>query len=820
MKKVGFVLTCCLTWFTTLAQINPDSIRASVERQNMNFPQEKIYLHLDKPYYAPGDTVWFKAYLMDAVAHLSDTVSKRIYVDLFRKDRGTLVQGLVLKNKGGFSNGDIVLSDSLPEGLYEIRAFTNWMRNFPDEYFFHKEVFVRNRDVRHDQYGQQEMALEDQVADLQFFAEGGNLIGGLPNRVAFKAVNKYGRGVVIKAQIISDHGDTVATIQSQHRGMGSFIFTPNVGAKYFSKVDKSVTATHFDLPEVLSNGYTFFVDNLSSKDFIKIIIRLKTATKDRPILIGHQRGRVIFAVQSPTEEDSFYFSLRKSDIPTDGVMHLTLFDAIGNPQCERLIYHDMKAPLHLSLSSGRSEYKAREEVKISIALRDAQGNPVQGNVSLSVTDVNQVMSDSNGENILSYLQLTSDIQNIGTAPLHEIKGIIEEPFYYFDKSNRNAPIYLDVLLMSQGWRRFLWKDVLNTHNKESEPQYSIETGITLQGMAVLPNGKVAPKPIGVSLFYHPEAGTTEYLKTNTDASGKFIFNQIEVNGDMDVMVQGVKEKGGRYVLLTADRWKRPVFAPGDYEIDPFLFDREKRNQFIRSQQHYAQMDANLRRGKVTMLEEVVIKGEPIVDRRRLYYSGLNPTKIVVNELDCGSALTIFQMIQAQVAGVQVDYRSGTGTVVLIRGKAPAYLLDGFEVEIEVINTIRPCSVESIEIVKHPSAMLNATGVISILTKAGNPNYDGPLEPARGVIVANIQGYHVPKEFYCPKYTMSKADSLQNLIPDFRSTIYWNPSIETDKQGNAQVNFRNSGEQTSMRVSVEGISQQGKPLYATYTYKVN
>lgn len=122
------------------AQLSPDTVRQKLLRYYQALPQEKIYMHLDRPHYAPGDTLWFKVYIADASTHTLDSVSKNIYVDLYRKDTGKKIRQGMVKNLGGFSHGSISLPDTLSEGVYEIRAFTNWMRNFSEGQFFHKEV--------------------------------------------------------------------------------------------------------------------------------------------------------------------------------------------------------------------------------------------------------------------------------------------------------------------------------------------------------------------------------------------------------------------------------------------------------------------------------------------------------------------------------------------------------------------------------------------------------------------------------------------------------------------------------------------------------
>ena len=106
-------------------------------------PQEKIYVHTDRPYYVPGDTVWFRAHLVDAVTHTPISRSRYVYAELLDNAIDTLVQRIIVKcdSDGVFSNA-ITLSKTLKGGTYTLAAYTQWMRNFPVERFYYKQLTV------------------------------------------------------------------------------------------------------------------------------------------------------------------------------------------------------------------------------------------------------------------------------------------------------------------------------------------------------------------------------------------------------------------------------------------------------------------------------------------------------------------------------------------------------------------------------------------------------------------------------------------------------------------------------------------------------
>ncbi len=106
-------------------------------------PQEQIYVHTDRPYYVPGDTVWFRAHLVDAVTHTPISRSRYVYVELLDNATDTLVQRVMVKcdSDGVFANA-ITLPRQLRSGCYTLAAYTQWMRNFPVERFFYKQLLV------------------------------------------------------------------------------------------------------------------------------------------------------------------------------------------------------------------------------------------------------------------------------------------------------------------------------------------------------------------------------------------------------------------------------------------------------------------------------------------------------------------------------------------------------------------------------------------------------------------------------------------------------------------------------------------------------
>ncbi|MBK6284261.1 MAG: hypothetical protein IPF54_17940 [Draconibacterium sp.] len=110
--------------------------------RNANFPQEKIYLHIDKTLYTAGDDLWFKVYLVDAGTHKPEALSTVVYVDLLNP-LFEIVTTKTIKIDEGCGNGDFKLPIDLGSGEYTVRAYTTYMRNFDDAFFFRKKIYIK-----------------------------------------------------------------------------------------------------------------------------------------------------------------------------------------------------------------------------------------------------------------------------------------------------------------------------------------------------------------------------------------------------------------------------------------------------------------------------------------------------------------------------------------------------------------------------------------------------------------------------------------------------------------------------------------------------
>ncbi len=514
-----------------------DSIVNQLAQYMATYWQEKVYLHFDKPFYSAGETVWYQSYLVDAVAHRPGGRSSLLYVELLDPNR-EVVERQRLRVEDGTAHNGFVLPDSLPSGNYRVRAYTNWMRNFNEAYFFDQTFPVWATDsTAIGQTLQQELEVEEEtfvyegqrsLIDLQFFPEGGELVDGLTSLVGFKAVGPDGKSISVRGTVVDQRQREVARFETHRFGMGAFVLKPTAGEFYTAQVDLQGVALEFSLPSVQPQGYALRIDHHSHLNQVKVTVR---GTPGRVVaggqMVAHRRG-VVFAAFTVQDDQSYLaVDLERSLFPP-GICHLTFFDAAGVPRCERLLYVNVPPAPRATLKTAAPVYGQRDSIAMQLTLRDTDGQVVAGSASLTVTNPQQVKYDSYTEDIRSNLLLTS-----------ELKGFIEQPSYYLQDTTAKAYRARDYLMLTQGWRRFRWEDVL----RDSVPELThvLERGFTVSGQLVKFYNRNQPDNGAVEIMVMPP--DFYYAKGETSDNGRFAFVGNQFNDSTEVVVQARRMVG-------------------------------------------------------------------------------------------------------------------------------------------------------------------------------------------------------------------------------------------------------------------------------------
>ncbi|MDR1809285.1 MAG: TonB-dependent receptor plug domain-containing protein [Prevotella sp.] len=629
------------------------------------------------------------------------------------------------------------------------------------------------------------VAVEPDDYDVGFYPEGGHCPSGIISKVAFKAVNRSGFGEHVSGVIVNERGDTLSMVQSAHRGMGIFSFLPEKGAKYrFLCQNRDGIQKAFELPAASDNAISLSVN--ASKDIITIsaIHSPELKLPDTMYLIIHYGGYLLSATRWDNSRD--YAIYKKSDLPS-GIIQILLTDAELNPLSERLFFSfNDKAFPQSTLATDRSAYGKRQAVNSTFTLLDSAGQPLEGDFSVSVTDDRNVPVDST-VNILSTLLLTS-----------ELKGYIEDPASYFAENLKLRAYFLDMLMMTQGWRLY---DIPQTlKGNIQHPQSYLEAGPTVSGS--VKGGMLltsVAKGIPVTIISY---GGGFFDQTTTDDKGQFIFNIPEMPDSARFVVQATTKKGGSRVELLMDTLLYP--APR-FDIPLRSQDNTQFASCMKKADQAFTQEFGMRN---IYLDEVVVKAKRIEKKGKSSFSSPLNTIISSSEFENRHPNTIFDILRT-VAGVVV-----MGEQVSIRGGGtPLVMIDDVPNEADILPYLMMDEIDEIEIVKDGQTAIfgsqGGNGAILITTKRG---FDQSQIPAPSFNIKAVMplGYQKPKAFYSPKYDTPEA--LADPEADLRTTVYWNPDVKIT-EGNASFMFYSADIDSDYSIVVEGITKTGKPFYA-------
>lgn len=779
---------------------------------------EKTYLHLDKSVYTVGETLWFSASVVAADTHRPDTLSRVLHVELLAAG-GRLVARRELRLDGGRGHGSLVLPDTLTPNTYLLRAYTGWMRNAGPDFFFSRRIPVwpaaaleastaaSPAQLRAKATAARQLSTTlSRPPDVQFFAEGGTLVAGLENTVAFKATDYAGNGLDVEGQVLDAQDKPVASFRSSHLGMGSFSLKPVAGQRYHAVVAPGGAALRVPLPAVQPTGYTLHIVTLPSA--FLVTIQHQGGPAGTVALLGQVRGQVVYSSHGELSEGHEVYSTRipVSQFPA-GIVQFTLFDGQGLPLAERLAFAAGASGLRVTLTPDQPSYGQRQAVRVHVAVADAAGQPVAMPLSLAVADADAC--DAGTETIAARLLLTSDLA-----------GYVENPGYYFQSPTPETAQHLDALLLTQGWRRFSWQQL--QAGPPAAPEFGFERAIGIRGRVTQPNGTPVAGGTVTYLQTRPEK---IYLTARTDAEGRFLFTGLDqCNDTTRLTLQARSERGRRNLLLHLD--PGPPVPAGRLPALPLQAPGALAQAVERSQaQHAAEIKLdfdtthNVRLGNVQVNARRAVTADP---RRSYPQSAATVLRIDDYPAARNSSATVLQMLQGRVPGVSV-----TGTEpniqVLIRGvnslsgsSGPLFLLDGVPVTIDALAYFPASEVETIEILKGGQAALFGSrasgGVVAVYTRRGSPAYNPNAEKAPGVLALRVPGYACSREFYAPRYEAARTRPQR---PDpRRSTLYWHPQVQTNAAGQADVTFFTAEAAGQFRLSAEGVSAAGQPAVGT------
>lgn len=779
-----------------------------------NNPVEKVFLHLDKTEYAQAETIWVKSYLVAGAGHLPSPFSKTLYVELV-SDKGELVKQLRLRTEEGLSKASLVIPRDQEQGRYYLRAYTNWMKNQKQEFFFSKKINIYSVKAG------EEVTAEvlPTAPELRFYPEGGHLVSEVSSRLAFELTGVDTQDKEYTGKIYDQSDREVKSFSTSHEGRGMIPFLPQ-SSGYYARIDGF--SEKFDLPEVKSSGMVLSANN-KNKDFITVSVKSNQASEKAYYLIAHTRGYITYASQIRLRGTRGFSKIAKSNLP-EGITHIALLNEDMTPLAERLVFVDKQGGLVVKVSPNKESFGPRELATIGIKVTDQAGNPVEGSFSLSAYNAGLVQNDQSDYNIRTNLLLSSDLP-----------GHIKDPSQYF-AGDEEARANLDLLMMVNGWSRFEWSAI----NESPENQFTVELGLNLKGRLLKNNGGAAKE--GKVMLVNASKDTQETPYAFADKDGYFSFQNLHYYDTTSLRFQGFQRGGVKNVRFRLDSALEVLPLKNTYDLNS-VFDNPLRvNAFKKYAKTAIDIDSTYRRvNGITYLGDVTVTADKRKEKYRVLQSQYGEGESYVNfdeiPFEQKSGRNPYNLMLGRVAGFTLlpptnqDIKPNVDQAVvndpLVRVPrlrqgpfigAPLVFLDNVEVGWDQIYELQAVDIDYVEVYKSGSSAMfgtrGASGAMAFYTLKGKKMFENIPKP--GMLYTRFMGYHAPREFYAPRYDTRRR---QRYIPDQRATIFWAPMIKTNTEGEAMIDFYTPDQSGYVTIDLQGLSFTGNSGFGSSGFSI-
>lgn len=746
----------------------------------------KTYLQINKNQYSAGDVIWFKAYLLDGIHHLPDTGRTNLYVDLVNS-QGVLMERRIILAEKGFAEGDINLPGDLPDGNYKIMAYTDWMRNFGEEFYFNRYIYIQNRryadiiprsEVRSSRRFNRDLERMADQNRIAFFPEGGHMVEGVDGIVAFKAFDGLGKGIDARGEILNQRSEVVARFSTDHAGIGRLELKPEPGDLYTARVSfNDSRANNFRLPDALKAGTSLRVEQDDENILVNIVSTHSPGDllfTDKITVIAHTRGSIVHGESLPLQDGKAGLAIAKDRFPS-GIAHLTVFSEDLLPLAERLvfIYHDDALIFYPEVT--RQRVGDREYYVLNVHVQGNEGNPVEGSFSMSVT-AHETGMYSMDENIISRMLLTSDIS-----------GIVGEPSGYLHP-DKDLTVALDNLMMTHGWRKFTWENVLSGEPPEME--YLPSSALAITGRMIDPSGNRILSNFPVKLEFLSSEQNGDY-NTNTEINGVFTFenlifhDNVRIGISTDRLVNNHPPK----IAIETGRTEGFDYVPNIYTLSHLITDRGDDWQRVpgAGRSPYARVEDEVAAAQQYGVPDQTLYIDPDIDVRDMY-----------------------DILITRVRGLNhnLEFRGPTSITL---SSTPLYMFDGVETSQAAFLALDPRYVERIEVFRGPRASVfgvrGASGAILGYTRrAGDKGIAGFKEFL-------VQGYHSPREFYSDVVSFRP---VTDTVLEGERSVHWEPNLVTGEDGNFVTTVPVLSRPGTLTFVIEGVGLQDGPGYGVFS----
>jgi hypothetical protein len=784
MKQIAIILRNIIISFLLMVFIvfhaQAQDIQTAFEKYNKNILQEKIFVHTDKEAYLTGELLWFKIYNTESATNKLLDVSKVVYVEILDYKHSPVLQAKIAM-KNGMGNGSFYLPFSVSTGNYQLRAYTNWMKNFDAGYYFEKQISILNT-VK----SSPDQPKSASAYDVQFLPEGGHLVKGLNSKIAFKVTASNGRGQNCSGVIVDTKNDTVARFKTLKFGIGSFDFNPAETSGYKAIIKIGTEKLVKELPEISSGGYVLRVIDQNNKWDASVQNSDNNSAKT-VYLVVHNRHDIESAIKGTLSNGIVHFSIDKTKV-ADGICYVTLFDDQQRPLCERLIFKRPGHQLNIAANTDVALYNKRSKVDLNISTKDQPAN-----LSVSVYKLDSLQKDD-AMHIASYLWLKADL-----------KGRIESADYYLDNNNEEANIALDNLLLTQGWTQFDWTKILAGEKPALKfmPEYSghIVTGTLVNSQTNQPARDI--------FTYLTIAGPKNQLYVaKSDSMGKLLFNTRDFYGPREIIMQNKWQQDSTYHITVTTPFSDQY---GQETLPPFTLNSGTRDEIVRRS-----LDMQVQ--NIFFAKQIKQFNESAADSS-MFYGKPDYTYL----LDDYTRFTnIEEVVHEYVRLVVITRDHGKRSFQIIHDKStlsgePLVILDNKPIfDIDKAYNLDPLKIKRLDVttsnyIYGPSVF---NGILHFTSYNGS-SATTELDPR--AMVFDYDGLQLDRKFYSPVYD---SDNQHNsTIPDFRNVLYWNPDAGTDQKGERKLSFYTSDKPGHYIGVIEGIAQTGEVGTQHFSFEV-
>lgn len=797
VKQLAFLAVLCTVFFSASSQ----TLDSLIDVQRKADPQEKVYVQFDKSYYNPGETIWYKAYFF--TGNEPSDVSKNFYAELVDGQGNVLLQKASPIRFSGAA-GSFDLDSNFSKAAVYFRGYTVAALNSDTAFLFTKALRVLSPKA-----AATNASLSQTRPALRFLPEGGDWTTGLPSVIAFIATNQQGGPVTVTGNVTDNTGAVVTELITMHDGMGRFVLLPQQGKTYTATWKTGDGKTYqTPLPAAPSQGVTLRIgDAKEGKRFTILRTAQVPETKQQLHLVATMNQHLAFQATVDLRNKEAASGVFPTKDLASGILVITLFDSNNKPLAERISFvnnHDYEFDGDVFLS--QKGLSRRQLNRVDVIMSDT----MPANLSLSITDADLHETNRLDDNIISRMLLTG-----------ELRGKINDPYYYFYSNDDSAAVYLDLVMMTHGWRRYNWDNLFAA--KLPVPRWKESKYLSLKGqVAGMPPGSYSPDLQLTGILETADSART-IINLPVDRKGQvfteglvfydkarlyFNFNKKSLSFDKSMLLldnglyKGYKKAAlDSFVLLNLPEVSATALAGN----------QSNNKLAVLARQRLAQKG---------MLETVTVKAKAKTPKEKMdekYVSGLfsgNANSFdLVNDPLAGSYMDIFQYLQGKVAGLQIT-GTGSNTSLSWRGGAPALYFNEMQTDIGMIASTPVNDIAYIKVFRPGESIVSGGGggVIAIYTRKGGDA--PPSTTAKGLNAVQLMGYAPVKEFYAPDYaTPSERDALE----DVRTTLYWNPDIYMDKgRKHLRFQFYNSDTARRFRLLMEGINADGKLIHVEKT----